>query len=62
MILECQQHSDYKRAVQTLLDLAKEYGRHGRTMAKEGSGSLKDTRTTLQKAQDDLKVWLIPIL
>lgn len=57
MILECQQHSDYKRAVQTILDLAEEYGRHGRSMAKGGTGAVKDTRTSLQKAQDDLKVW-----
>ena len=56
MILECQHHSDYKRAVQTLLDLAEEYGRHGRNMAKDGSGTVKSTRTNLQKATDDLKV------
>lgn len=55
MILECQHHSDYKRAVQTLLDLAEEYGRHGRNMAKDGSGTVKSTRTNLQKATDDLK-------
>jgi endo-beta-N-acetylglucosaminidase D len=56
MILECQQHPDYKRAVQTLLNLAEEYGRHGRFMAKEGSGTVKQTRTNLQQAQHDLKV------
>lgn len=58
MILECQQHSDYKRAVQTLLDLAEEYGKHGRSMAKDSSGTVKDARTSFQKAADDLKVIL----
>lgn len=56
MILECQQHPDYKRAVQTILNLAEEYGRHGRSMAKDGSGTVKSTRTNLQKATDDFKV------
>lgn len=59
MILECQQHPDYKRAVQTILDLAEEYGRHGRSMAKDGSGTVKDARTNFQKAADDLKVWFL---
>lgn len=56
MVLECQQHPDYKRAVQTILDLAEEYGRHGRSMAKDSTGTVKQTRTNLQKALDDLKV------
>lgn len=56
MILECQHHPDYKRAVQTILNLAEEYGRHGRSMAKDGSGTVKSTRTNLQKATDDFKV------
>ncbi|PKS13252.1 hypothetical protein jhhlp_000023, partial [Lomentospora prolificans] len=56
MIIECQQHPDYSRAVETLLNLAEQYGRHGRTAAEGGSGTIKQTRTHLQKAQDDLKL------
>ncbi len=56
MILECQQHPDYSRAVETILDLAEQYGCHGRTFAQGSTGTVKQTRTNLQKAQDDLKV------
>ena len=55
MILECQHHPDYSRSVETLLDLAEEYGRYGRSMSEGGTGTLQQTRARLQKAQDDLK-------
>jgi hypothetical protein len=56
MIIECQQHPDYQRAIQTLLDLSKEYGNHARRMAKGGSESLMDARAALYQAERDLKV------
>jgi hypothetical protein len=56
MILECQQHPDYARAVQTLLDIASEYGGHGRAVAKGGSGTAKEARSGLRQAEYDLKV------
>jgi len=55
MVLECQQHPDYQRAIQTLLDLAQEYGSHANRLAKGGSGSVKDARSGLTQAEGDLK-------
>jgi DNA ligase-4 len=56
MVVECQQHPDYQRAIQTLLDLAEEYGTHANRVAKDGSGTIKDTRSGLAQAETDLKV------
>jgi len=59
MVLECQQHPDYMRAVQTLLDLARQYGSHGRHMASDASGSAKGAHSGFSKAETDLKVGFI---
>lgn len=55
MILECQQHPDYQEAITTLLDLAEQYGGHANTLAQGGTGTVKDTRSSLAQAEADLK-------
>lgn len=55
IVLECQQHPDYSQAVQTLLRLAEEYGRHGRNYGKGSADSAKDVRTGLSAAEEDLR-------
>ncbi|KAI5918431.1 hypothetical protein F4810DRAFT_692315 [Camillea tinctor] len=55
MILECQQHSDYQQAISTLLDLAEVYGKHGKSITTDGTGSLKGARSALAIAEADLK-------
>jgi hypothetical protein len=56
MVLECQQHPDYQTAMSTLLDLAEQYGSHGRSLTTDGTGSVKDARSGLAAAEADLKV------
>ncbi|KAK3322207.1 hypothetical protein B0H66DRAFT_574522 [Apodospora peruviana] len=55
MVVECQQHPDYQRAIQTLLDLAEEYGSHANRLAKGGTGTVQDARAGLAQAEGDLK-------
>ncbi|KAI8961055.1 hypothetical protein F5Y11DRAFT_358025 [Daldinia sp. FL1419] len=55
MVVECQQHPDYQQAISTLLDLAEQYGSHGRSLATGGTGTVKETRTHLAAAEADLK-------
>ncbi|KAK3357082.1 hypothetical protein B0T25DRAFT_589463 [Lasiosphaeria hispida] len=55
MVIECQQHPDYQRAIQTLLDLAEQYGNHANRLAKGGSGTVRDARSGLAQAEGDLK-------
>ncbi|GAP88921.2 hypothetical protein SAMD00023353_1700120 [Rosellinia necatrix] len=55
MILECQQHPDYQQAITTLLDLAEQYGKHGRSMATGGAGTVKQARSAFAAAEADLK-------
>jgi len=55
MVLECQQHPDYQTAIQTLLDLAEEYGGHASHMTQGGTGTVKDARSGLRQAEGDLK-------
>jgi len=55
MILECQQHPDYSEAVQTILRLAENYGRHGRVLGQGGADTAKQTRTGFAQAEDDLR-------
>ncbi|KAI8625639.1 hypothetical protein F5Y19DRAFT_261917 [Xylariaceae sp. FL1651] len=55
MILECQQHPDYQQAISTLLDLAEQYGKHGRSLTTGGAGTVKQTRSALAAAEADLK-------
>jgi hypothetical protein len=56
MVLECQQHPDYAQAIQTLLDLASEYGGHARYTAQGGADTVKTARSNLAQAEADLKV------
>ncbi|KAI0541862.1 hypothetical protein GGR58DRAFT_510663 [Xylaria digitata] len=56
MVLECQQHPDYQQAITTLLDLAEQYGKHGRSVATDGAGAVKQTRSAFTAAEADLKV------
>lgn len=55
MILECQQHPDYQQAITTLLDLAEQYGKHGRSLTTGGAGTVKQTRSAFAAAEADLK-------
>lgn len=55
MVLECQQHPEYQRAITTLLDLAEQYGKHGRSLTTDGTGAVKQTRSALAAAEADLK-------
>ncbi|KAI1818787.1 hypothetical protein GGS20DRAFT_526858 [Poronia punctata] len=55
MVLECQQHPDYQQAITTLLDLAERYGKHGRSLAAGGTGTVKEGRTAFAAAEADLK-------
>ncbi|KAI0544317.1 hypothetical protein F4679DRAFT_565450 [Xylaria curta] len=55
MILECQQHPDYQQAITTLLDLAEQYGKHGRSVTSDGAGTVKQTRSAFIAAEADLK-------
>lgn len=55
MVLECQQHPDYQQAITTLLDLAEEYGGHGRKLASGSTGTVQQTRSSLAQAEADLK-------
>ncbi|RBQ74565.1 hypothetical protein VDGD_05724 [Verticillium dahliae] len=55
MVLECQQHPDYSQAIETLLNLAEEYGSHSRAMAQGGSGTVREARGGLAQAESDLR-------
>ncbi|KAI1306653.1 hypothetical protein F5Y03DRAFT_354094 [Xylaria venustula] len=56
MVLECQSHKDYQQAITTLLDLAEQYGKHGRNLTSGGAGTVKQTRSAFAAAEADLKV------
>ncbi|KAI9646554.1 hypothetical protein NHQ30_004549 [Ciborinia camelliae] len=60
MVVEIQGHSDYKQAIDTLLDLAEQYGGHAQHIGSQGSGALKDARAndSLKAAEIDLKTLL----
>ncbi|KAL1997027.1 hypothetical protein VTN49DRAFT_7892 [Thermomyces lanuginosus] len=57
MIIEIQGHPDYRRAVETLLSLAENYGGHAQNVAQQGAGAARGAQanTNLQKAKDNLK-------
>ncbi|KAG6004228.1 hypothetical protein E4U54_000573 [Claviceps lovelessii] len=55
MVLECQQHPDYSRAIQALLNLAEKYGKHGRDLGKDSQGSVKQVRGGFAAAESDLR-------
>ncbi|KAI0123897.1 hypothetical protein BJ170DRAFT_101421 [Xylariales sp. AK1849] len=56
MVLECQQHPDYQQAISTLLDLAEQYGGHGKSLAAGGTGTVQEARSGLAQAEADLKI------
>lgn len=58
MVVECQQHPDYQQAINTLLDLAEEYGGHAKNLSQQGTSTVKDTRSGLAQAEEDLKTLL----
>ncbi|ATY60117.1 hypothetical protein A9K55_006343 [Cordyceps militaris] len=55
MVIECQQHTDYSQAIQSLLRLARQYGKHGQSYGKESSGSLNQARSGFAAAEADLR-------
>ncbi|KAL8952780.1 MAG: hypothetical protein Q9222_001327 [Ikaeria aurantiellina] len=60
MIVEIQGHQDYQQAIETILNLAEEYGGHGKNMSQQGAGSMKGAHsdTALTTAETDLRVRL----
>lgn len=54
MVIECQQHPDYSQAIQTILRIAETYGQHGSAMGKDSNNSVKQARTGLAAAENDL--------
>lgn len=55
MILECQQHPEYSDAIQTLLRLAENYGKHGQVVGKGAADTTKETRSGFAQAEYDLR-------
>lgn len=55
MVIECQQHPDYSQAIQTILRLAETYGKHGQALGKDSNSTVKQTRTGLAAAEQDLR-------
>ncbi|KAL8938956.1 MAG: hypothetical protein Q9211_002957 [Gyalolechia sp. 1 TL-2023] len=60
MIVEIQGHQDYQQAIETLLNLAEEYGGHGKNLSQQGAGSVKGAHsdTALTTAETDLRTLL----
>lgn len=60
MVVEIQQHDDYRDAIDTLISLAEEYTRHAKNVAKDTKGEAQRTAgdTNLKKAQHELKILL----
>ncbi|KAL9603033.1 MAG: hypothetical protein Q9219_001397 [cf. Caloplaca sp. 3 TL-2023] len=60
MIVEIQGHQDYQQAVETLLNLAEQYGGHGKNLSQQGSGAVKGAHSdnALTAAETDLRVCL----
>lgn len=55
MILECQQHEDYSQAIQTLLRLAENYGKYGRSYGQGSADTTKQARSGFAAAEADLR-------
>lgn len=57
MVIEIQGHSDYQKAIETLLSLAETYAGHGRDLSSQGVGTVKGARSDegLQAAETDLR-------
>lgn len=59
MIVECQSHPDYQRAITYLLDLAEQYTGHAKNIGQQATGTVKDAhRSGLDQAEEDLKTLL----
>lgn len=60
MVVEIQQHEEYREAIDTLIGLAEEYAGHTKKVAKDTHGEAKRTANdgNLQKAQKALKTLL----
>ena len=58
MIVEIQGHEDYQQAIETLLTLAETYHGHGKDIAGQSVGTVKEAHgdSALQVAENDLKV------
>ncbi|KAJ5809876.1 uncharacterized protein N7503_002094 [Penicillium pulvis] len=57
MIIEVQGHADYQQAIETLLYMAEKYAGHTKHVGAQGSGAVKDTRSTdsVQAAEYNLR-------
>ncbi|KAL8691203.1 MAG: hypothetical protein Q9218_003516 [Villophora microphyllina] len=60
MIVEIQGHQDYQQAIETLLNLAEQYGGHGKNLSQQGAGTVKGAHSdsALTTAETDLRVRL----
>ncbi|KAL8736013.1 MAG: hypothetical protein Q9166_000575 [cf. Caloplaca sp. 2 TL-2023] len=60
MIVEVQSHQDYQQAIETLLNLAEEYGGHGKNLSQQGAGTVKGAHSdnALTSAETDLRTLL----
>ncbi|THV50872.1 hypothetical protein BGAL_0132g00030 [Botrytis galanthina] len=60
MVVEIQGHPDYMQSIDTLLDLAEQYGGHAHSLGQSGSGAVKGAHTdsALKTAENDLKTLL----
>ncbi|KAL8839871.1 MAG: hypothetical protein Q9170_001551 [Blastenia crenularia] len=60
MIVEIQGHQDYQQAIETILNLAEEYGGHGKNMSRHGAGAVKGAHSdeALTTAETDLRTLL----
>lgn len=56
IVIECQQHPDYSKAIQTLLKLAENYGKHGSALGKSTGSSAKEARNGFDAAEKDLRL------
>lgn len=55
MVIECQSHADYSQAIETLLRLAENYGKHGQAIGKDTASSGKQARQGFAAAEADLR-------
>lgn len=60
MLMEIQGHSDYQRAIETMLNLVEKYGGHGREVSQQGTGVVKDVRghETVHTIETNLRLLL----
>ncbi|KAI4178979.1 MAG: hypothetical protein L6R41_008110 [Letrouitia leprolyta] len=60
MIVEIQGHQDYQQAIETLLNIAEEYGGYSKNLSQQGAGTVKGAHsdTALTSAETDLRTLL----